>query len=353
MYLKQANYRAETLLEKYAEPLSTLAWVLGGGDYPQAELREAWRLLLSNLPHDSICGCGIDAIHDEMMQRYGFLDDLGDSIVETAASAIRAIRRRGDRAAVDSATDGSWDGSFAVFNPLLHARSDVVRASIVTAGTPAAEGQLRDGSPGGVPPGRGDAGAHGYRRARRRRQLCGRHHPRCARRGHHASQPPDPARNVPWHPGRVLICRARASFRRVPFHDFRLTYGQPAAPLKAGQIENEFFQVTFRKTDASLTVKDKRTGLTYEGLHVFEDGGDAGDEYTYSWPLHDAKVFLGPAGVSVATEGSAAYQTLVVRGVLRAPARLAPDRQSRSRERVENSDRIPHHPVPAATPAST
>ena len=92
MYLKQANYRAELLLEKYAEPLSTLAWIMGGGDYPQAELREAWRLLLSNLPHDSICGCGIDPIHDEMMQRYGFLEDLGGSIVETAASAIRTLR---------------------------------------------------------------------------------------------------------------------------------------------------------------------------------------------------------------------------------------------------------------------
>ena len=336
MYLKQANYRAELLLEKYAEPLSTLAWILGGGDYPHAELREAWRLLLSNLPHDSICGCGIDPIHDEMMQRYGFLDDLGRSIVQTAASAIRAIGDGDDAArAAEGAVDASWDGSFAVFNPLLHVRTDVVRASIVAGESllrkvnfetgvleelhPADETRVptgivvRDGSGNSV-----EGIIHAVR--------------------------PEDTMHLSLQTQPEMYCGTRVEFsfaaRELPplgyaFHDFRLTYGKPAPPPKAGQIENELFLVTFRKADASLAVKDKRTGLTYEGLHVFEDGGDAGDEYTYSWPRNDAKVFLSTAGVSVAAEGSAAYQTLVVRGVLRAPARLAPDRQSRSRERVQ------------------
>jgi hypothetical protein len=123
MYLKQANFRAELLLEKYAEPLSTVAWTFFDGRYPQAELRHAWRLLLSNLPHDSICGCGVDAIHAEMMQRYAFLDDLGGAILETASSAVQSSM---------DASDSSWDGSFAVFNPLLHSRSDVVQGTVIS-----------------------------------------------------------------------------------------------------------------------------------------------------------------------------------------------------------------------------
>ncbi len=127
MYLKQANYRAELLLEKYAEPLSTLAWALYEGAYPQAELRQAWRILLSNLPHDSICGCGVDAIHEEMMQRYRHLDDLGGSILDAAAGVIR----ESTGVIKDAGAGDDADGSFAVFNPLLHSRKDPVRVSIV------------------------------------------------------------------------------------------------------------------------------------------------------------------------------------------------------------------------------
>jgi alpha-mannosidase len=335
MYLKQANYRAETLLEKYSEPLSTLAWIVGGGPYPQAELREAWRLLLSNLPHDSICGCGIDAVHDEMMQRYEFLDDLGGSIVETAASAIRGIVARESAGAAQDGADGSWDGSFAVFNPLLHARSDVVRASMVTGERllrkvnfetgvldeyhPAAEARVptgivaRDGAGNTV-----EGIIHSVR----------------AEDTMHLSLQTQPEM---YRGTRVEFSFAAHELPPVGYavHDFRFTYGETAAPPKPGQIENEFFLLTFQKANASLHLKDKRTGFTYEGLHLFEDTGDAGDEYTYSWPRNDTKVSLDPDSVSLSAEGSTAYQTLVMRGVLHAPARLAPDRQSRSRDRVE------------------
>jgi mannosylglycerate hydrolase len=329
MYLKQASYRAEILLEKYAEPLSTLAWVLGGGDYPQAELREAWRLLLSNLPHDSICGCGIDTIHDEMMQRYGFIDDLGRSIVDTAASAIRAV------SAAENGTDGSWDGSFGVFNPLLHPRSDVVRASIVIGErllrkVNFATGVLEEFHP--VPDDRMPTGI--VVRDQAGRTMEGVLQSACEEDTMHLSLRTQPE----MYRGR----RIEFSFasRTLPpvgyaFHDFRLVYDRPSGPPKREEVENEFFHVAFNEANASLRVKDKRTGLTYEELHVFEDGGDAGDEYTYSWPLHDRKISLDPASTAAQAEGTAAYQTLVVRGTLHAPARLAADRQARSQDSAD------------------
>jgi len=323
MYLKQANYRAEVLLEKYAEPLSTLAWTLFGGSYPQAELRHAWRLLLSNLPHDSICGCGVDAIHEEMMQRYRFLDDLGGSIVDSAAAMVRDAAGE---------ADGSWDGSFAVFNPLLHPRSDVVRASIV-------------------------CGERLLRRVNFETGLLDEHHPDEESRlptgivvrdgaGNevqgiiHAVNSRDTMRlSLQTQPEMYRGTQVEFSFaaNTLPpvgysVHDFRLTYGAPPAAREIGRLENEFFLVTFETLDASLRVQDKRTGITHEGLHVFDDGGDAGDEYTYSGPLRDSKVSMKPASISLTAEGSAAYQAMVMRGILQAPARLAADRQSRSGE---------------------
>ncbi len=55
VYIKQANVESQTLLEKLAEPLAAIA-ALSGLTYPRHELLYAWKTLLQNHPHDSICG---------------------------------------------------------------------------------------------------------------------------------------------------------------------------------------------------------------------------------------------------------------------------------------------------------
>ena len=51
--LKIACARAERLLERYAEPLTALH----GGVWPERALELAWRRVVDNSAHDSICGC--------------------------------------------------------------------------------------------------------------------------------------------------------------------------------------------------------------------------------------------------------------------------------------------------------
>ncbi len=85
--LKQANDAHQTLLERYAEPLATLAW-LDGHAYPAHLLAHAWRTLLRNHPHDSICGCSIDAVHDEMSTRFARVRQVGDAVI---AGALRGV----------------------------------------------------------------------------------------------------------------------------------------------------------------------------------------------------------------------------------------------------------------------
>jgi alpha-mannosidase len=86
IYLKQANERAErrVLSIETAAALRTLredAW------YPAAELRLAWRDLLRNHPHDSICGCSCDEVHRDMLVRYEQLDRTLD-LIEPAALGV-------------------------------------------------------------------------------------------------------------------------------------------------------------------------------------------------------------------------------------------------------------------------
>lgn len=108
--LKQANHRAQTLLERYAEPAAALAW-LAGNEHPTGLLDEAWRLLLLNHPHDSICGCSVDPVHEEMRTRFAKVGQLGTDVVRRSLAAL--------------AKDAGEIGVM-VFNPLPSRRAEVV-----------------------------------------------------------------------------------------------------------------------------------------------------------------------------------------------------------------------------------
>jgi alpha-mannosidase len=69
IYLKQANERAESRLLSI-ETAAALRTRREGAPYPAADLRLAWRDLLRNHPHDSICGYSCDEVHRDMLVRY-------------------------------------------------------------------------------------------------------------------------------------------------------------------------------------------------------------------------------------------------------------------------------------------
>lgn len=78
LYLKEMNHRASALIEKYLEPIATLA--KPGVDIKN-EMDYLWKLILSNHPHDSICGCSVDEVHQEMETRYKKKFQLGEYLL--------------------------------------------------------------------------------------------------------------------------------------------------------------------------------------------------------------------------------------------------------------------------------
>jgi alpha-mannosidase len=86
IYLKQANERAERRLLSI-ETAAALRTLREDAPYPGADLRLAWRDLLRNHPHDSICGCSCDEVHRDMQVRYEQLDRTLD-YVERAALGV-------------------------------------------------------------------------------------------------------------------------------------------------------------------------------------------------------------------------------------------------------------------------
>jgi alpha-mannosidase len=86
IYLKQANEQAERRLLSI-ETAAALRTLRESAPYPAADLRLAWRDLLRNHPHDSICGCSCDEVHRDMLVRYEQLDRTLD-LVEREALGV-------------------------------------------------------------------------------------------------------------------------------------------------------------------------------------------------------------------------------------------------------------------------
>ena len=85
VWIKQENAACERLLLERCEPLDALA---GGVALPR--LRALWRTLLENHPHDSICGCSIDAVHDlDMRPRFAAVRAGGETLATELAARAR------------------------------------------------------------------------------------------------------------------------------------------------------------------------------------------------------------------------------------------------------------------------
>lgn len=87
VYLKQWNQLCQTLFEKVAEPIATMASQYGF-EYPHHLFEYGWKSLMKNHPHDSICGCSVDEVHREMVARFDKAKDVAKYIVNESLTYI-------------------------------------------------------------------------------------------------------------------------------------------------------------------------------------------------------------------------------------------------------------------------
>jgi mannosylglycerate hydrolase len=96
LYIKRANERAERRLVE-VETLGALRTLHTGERFPAVDFRLAWRQLLKNHPHDSICGCSCDEVHRDMLVRY---EQLERTVWQLQRRAVGAFAVDGDAAGV-------------------------------------------------------------------------------------------------------------------------------------------------------------------------------------------------------------------------------------------------------------
>jgi mannosylglycerate hydrolase len=307
IYLKQVNQRVENLLERYAEPLAALAW-LSEAEVPDGSvdlLWTAWRWLLKNHPHDDIYGSGIDLIHDEMMYRFSQAEQIGEIIVR---DSLRQVARQTD-------FTGQAGMPLLVFNPLGWKRSEMATGNLDFEFD--------------------DPAANSFHLVDNQGRVI------------HHQVLKDEA--VFWM--ETLKAnrkrRLRVAFQaEVPACGYAVYYVQAAqkqaAAAQAGVwrvedrgAENDFHSFLI-EPDGGLTITDKASGVTYPGLHHFEDVEDAGDEYSYSPCQNSQKLNTvgGPASIRIVAQGNCLVTYEITR-VFVIPESLADDRQSRSDRKVK------------------
>lgn len=70
--------------------MSHIAHTVLGREYPGGFLDVAWRWLLQNHPHDSICGCSIDRVPQDMVYRFSQCKQIGERLTVEALTALAA-----------------------------------------------------------------------------------------------------------------------------------------------------------------------------------------------------------------------------------------------------------------------
>ena len=106
--VKQAAGRAERWLERRAEPLIALH----GGAWPERELALAWRAVIEDSAHDSICACSAEETVDQVLARYATAEQVARGLVD---ATMRSIAR--------SLPVSGW----VVWNPSPSQRTDLVQ----------------------------------------------------------------------------------------------------------------------------------------------------------------------------------------------------------------------------------
>jgi alpha-mannosidase len=272
--MKRLNAQAESILQRWAEPFACVASMLGHG-YPAGLLDLAWKTLLSCHAHDSIAGSGVDDIERDMTYRLRQVVNIARGV---NLRSLGEIQRR-----IDHSDAQVGDVFFTVFNSSPYTRSEILTAVVdAPCGAVSREFNLlaSDG------------------KTRVPVQIA-------SRKPHHAvvTQPGDAA-----HTMKCEQIAFHFDARNVPalgYTSFRLNGDGrfERGDLVCGErtMENEHLQVDIND-NGTLRVTHKATGTVFDGLHYFQDSGEAGQAWMHVEPAIDKVVTSHGFPVSIALE---------------------------------------------------
>jgi alpha-mannosidase len=323
MYIKQLNAECEILLERHLEPLNVIAAYEGmRSKTPQIE--QAWKYVLQNQDHDAVCGTSVDEAHREMMVRYSKTKQIGEHVKAECFGRLLPYDER----------EHKDERSVFVFNPLPWQRSGLIETEVefflqdvvvglnpevkVDEKKPPVKGfKLFDPKGREVPyqiVNREEAFGVTYSKRDYPHQTL------VDRFSILLSADDIPA--LGWKGLKVL------RVEDTPLYPPEIIVGNRS-------IENEHFKVE-ADNRGKATLTDKSSGLVYDDMNFFEDSGDVGDEYNYSYPDRDGWVMSNQFAPRITIgEKGPLRASLKIEHRMMVPKEASKDGKSRSSEMTE------------------
>ncbi len=299
VHLKQMNSACENLLTAWAEPFDFASSMIDSSrkDFyirhplPRSGFfNEAWKTLLQNHPHDSICGCSASDIHADNVYRFNQALRIGE---RTTTDALEQIAENIDTTVL------SGDTVFTVFNP---AHNPISGCTAFTLTLPA--GKFKNfklyNNKGTQVPYQilSVSGAFPVPVAPIHKLISFEEKEKITL----AAELKIPA-------GGYTTISVKYDHFEMP-KDGQYRTEQPDASRYGGTMrtarntwDNGVLTVAFE--NGGLKVTDKKTGKVYQNQLTFEDCGDVGDGWNYIKPTGDAEfsTFGGCSGFAVRSDG--------------------------------------------------
>ena len=292
VFLKQQNDQCERALTSWAEPLDLATWLvedrLPQSDkvrsmQPRSDFHAyAWKTLIQNHPHDSICGCSIPEVHKDNVYRFR-------QSLQVAESSIKdSLRTLCDQ--IDTQGMPGQDGAVVIFNP-----SDRDYDGVAVVDMELADGQQQNfvfyDQDGTALPYQPVASSSYWQKVAELRQLI--------------RFVPMPVFSIalPVHvPAHGYASYSFDNRKTVMPGEGEYTYSTFYPPVRypgTMRVSADTFDtgrlLVKVESSGTLTVTDKQTGHTYANLLLMEDGGDMGDGWVYRKPEMDS-VNIGVSG---------------------------------------------------------
>lgn len=256
--IKQDNHNVQHLLERIAEPLAASAMIFGG-TYDGDLFLYAWRKLMQNHPHDSICACSCDDVYEEMKVRFAKSRACAETLRDAALCYLAEQ--------INTETDG--EQAIIVFSTEPNAACTTVRTHVDFA----PEEQVKAVA---VFDENGNEIPSTFRIIRNQFTYTLPRH----------------TFRIPAYVDRFEI-NMQVQTHGIGHNVYTVKKHAPsektALVYTENTMENEFLAVAFNP-NGTVDVTDKRSGVCYRNQNLFEDTQDRGNLYNYVQPEGDIAV---------------------------------------------------------------
>ncbi|WP_289293902.1 alpha-mannosidase [Romboutsia ilealis] len=303
VYLKQWNNLCQTLFEKVAEPIATMASHYGY-KYPHHLFEYGWKSLMKNHPHDSICGCSVDEVHREMVARFDKAKDVAKFIIN---ESLEYIKDNINTEVFSKLGDNTYP--FIVVNT-----SGYDRFSVTTIEMDICRKYFREGTPNLIAkelkkveiPKFKVVDVNGNKIDANIVDMG-------IRFGYDL---PDDKFRQPYYARYVkveLLTKNIKSFGWDTYalvEDNDITIENKTIVVNNNILENENLRVEI-KENGSVELLDKNTNKVFKDLCIYENSGDIGNEYIYMKPVGEAPITTKDIKADIKVKENLSYKGVI------------------------------------------